>query len=96
MYVSSCTKMFNCMKSSQICVSTIFSTNFCNSWGHIIDAVNTDIVVPAEHTINGRHYVGEYRIYHMHDGGKGVAAITSLMETRHSTKDLTYGLYVCR
>lgn len=49
-------------------------------WGHIIDAINTDIVIPAEHTINGRHFVGEYRIFHMHDGGKGAAVITSLME----------------
>ena len=49
-------------------------------WGHIIDAINTDIVIPAEHTINGRQFVGEYRIFHMHDGGKGAAVITSLME----------------
>lgn len=49
-------------------------------WGHIIDTINTDIVIPAEHTINGRQFVGEYRIFHMHDGGKGAAVITSLME----------------
>jgi len=49
-------------------------------WGHIIDATNTDIVVPAEHTINGRQFVGEYRIFHMHSGGKGAAVITALME----------------
>ena len=49
-------------------------------WGHIIDAINTDIVVPAEHTINGREFVGEYRIFHMHSGGKGAAVITALME----------------
>lgn len=53
--------------------------DFPKGWGNILDATNTDIVIPAAHTINGQDFVGEYRIYHMHEGGKGSPVIASLM-----------------
>lgn len=48
-----------------------------------IDAIHTDLVIPAEHTIDGKRYDGEWRIHHMHPGGKGTAIITALIEAGH-------------
>ena len=49
-------------------------------WGSFLHVTHVDIVVPGEHTIEGRSYVGEYRIYHIHKSGKGVVAMSIMME----------------
>ena len=56
------------------------SADIPKGWGSQIDATHTDLVIPAEHTLNGKRYQGEWRTYHMHPGGKGTAVITTLID----------------
>ena len=56
------------------------SADIPKGWGSQIDATHTDLVIPAEHTLNGKRYDGEWRTYHMHPGGKGTAVIATLID----------------
>ena len=56
------------------------SADIPKGWGSQIDATHTDLVIPAEHTLNGKRYQGEWRTYHMHPGGKGTAVIATLID----------------
>ena len=59
------------------------SADIPKGWGSQIDAIHTDAIVPAEHTIEGKRFDGEWRVYHVHPGGKGAAIITVLIEAGH-------------
>mmetsp|Transcript_31089 Transcript_31089/g.68256 ORF Transcript_31089/g.68256 Transcript_31089/m.68256 type:complete len:833 (+) Transcript_31089:362-2860(+) len=59
------------------------SADIPKGWGSQIDAIHTDLVIPSEHTMDGKRYDGEWRIHHIHPGGKGTAIITALIEAGH-------------
>jgi len=56
-------------------------------WGDFLPVTHVDIILPGEHTINGTEYVGEYRIYHLHQSGKGVPVVTVMMDLNPANKN---------
>ena len=56
------------------------SADIPKGWGDFIDATHTDLIIPAEHTLDGKRYQGEWRTFHMHPGGKGTAVVTTLID----------------
>lgn len=58
--------------------------DFPNGWGTYADAIHVDVKIPSEHLIEGRRYVAEYQIFHLHHA-KTRAPVISIMVDANET-----------
>ena len=54
--------------------------DFAHNWNGYIPVVHIDIKIPSEHTICGKHYLGEYQIYFYHAKRRQPIVQSILME----------------
>ena len=64
--------------------------DFPYGWVKALDATHTDIIIPAEHKLNGKEFVGEYLIYHKHKDTKGTPVLTIFIDIHTEDKTNRY------
>ena len=60
--------------------SKLPTADFPHGWGGNMEALRVDVKIPSEHWLNGREYVAEYQLYHLHHKKKRAPVISIMMD----------------
>jgi len=64
-----------------------------SGWQKQMDVIHIDIKIPAEHTLNGTEFPGEYQVYIISTAGRGAVAVSILMDLHPDDEDNpTFGI----